>query len=207
MIETLLPVLSFTLAAALSPGGATTLATASGAQFGFRRSVPFIMGISIGMLTLAAAGALGLANLLRAFPAIELITKLIGTSYLVWLAFKIAMATPPPTSTIARNIDQDTPTDSKPIPFLGAFGLLWLNPKGWAVTIGAAASFSAIAQDPTELAIILGSAFAFSGLLSMALWCALGLSLSLLLTSDWQWRTVNVALGALLIASIIPMWL
>lgn len=206
MIETLLPVLSFTMAAALSPGGATTLATASGAQFGFRRSVPFILGISIGMLTLAAAGALGLANLIQTFPAIELVTKLIGTTYLLWLAFKIAMAPPPPTAQTST-LDQDKTTDSKPIPFLGAFGLLWLNPKGWAVTIGAAASFSAITQDPTELAVILGGAFAFSGMLSMALWCSLGFSLSLLLTSDWQWRTVNVTLGALLIASVIPMWL
>ncbi|MBP3126124.1 LysE family translocator [Thalassospira sp. ER-Se-21-Dark] len=204
MPETLLPVLSFTMAAALSPGGATTLATASGAQFGFRRSVPFIMGISIGMLTLAAAGALGLANLVQAFPSIELITKLIGTSYLVWLAFKIAMAPPP---TPSHKLETNNEEQNKPIPFLGAFGLLWLNPKGWAVTIGAAASFSAITQDPTQLALILGSAFAFSGFLSMALWCALGLSLSLLLTSDWQWRAVNVTLGVLLVASIIPMWL
>lgn len=206
MIETLLPVLSFTLAAALSPGRATTLATASGAQFGFRRSVPFIMGISIGMLTLAAAGALGLANLLRAFPAIELITKLIGTSYLVWLAVKIAMAPPPPTSTIARNLDQ-APDRQQTHPVSWRLWPAVAEPERLGCHHRGGGILFCHRTGPDRTGDYSGQCLCLFRFLSMALWCALGLSLSLLLTSDWQWRTVNVTLGVLLIASIIPMWL
>jgi threonine/homoserine/homoserine lactone efflux protein len=106
--------LLFAVVATITPGGATTLATASGAQFGLRRSVPLIAGIAIGLAKLAAAAAVGLAGLLLAAPSLHLIVTLTGSAYLVYLAWKIGKSGPP-----------STPTNvSAPTSLIGGIGLL-----------------------------------------------------------------------------------
>ncbi|GGF10309.1 amino acid transporter [Aliidongia dinghuensis] len=197
MAGTILPLALFALVSTITPGGATTLATASGAQFGFRRSVPLMAGIALGLASLAAAAAAGLAGLLLAAPALELALKLAGTLYLLWLARKIGRSGPPAMKTeLAR-----------PTGFIAGACLLWLNPKGWAMTLGAAASFAVLAANPPALALLLGTTFGLAAAFSLTLWCLAGLMLARLLRTERQWRRLNGALGLLLAASIVPMWL
>lgn len=198
--ETLLPILPlilFVVVTTLSPGGATALATASGAQFGFRRSLPLIAGIALGLASLAAAAAAGLAGLLLALPSFQIILKGVGSVYLLWLAWKVARSGRP-------NLESKK---EKPITFIAGMLLLWLNPKGWTMTLGAAASFAALAASPAQLALLLGASFGISATLSLCLWCTAGLMLARLLRTDLHWQLTNAALGLLLAASIIPIWL
>ncbi|HEY8608340.1 MAG TPA: LysE family translocator [Noviherbaspirillum sp.] len=195
--EAVLQLAVFALSAALSPGGATTLATASGARFGFRRSLPFVIGVAAGMASLTGTAALGLASVLLALPSMQLALKLLGSLYLVWLAWRIGSAGAPALDTgMAR-----------PIGFLGSLGLLWLNPKGWVVALGAAASFSSVAAGPWQLATLIAVAFGLAALLSMALWCYAGLVFARLLKTDLHWRLANGTLGLLLAGSVIQIWL
>ncbi|OSQ39046.1 amino acid transporter [Thalassospira mesophila] len=197
MLDTLGPLALFTLVAAISPGGATTLATASGLQYGLARSFPMIFGIAFGMASLAAAAAGGLASLVLASPALHLGLKIVGTAYLLWLAFAIARKGRPPQNTQLAN----------PVSFWGGMGLLWLNPKGWAMTMGAAASFSTLIPNPVNLASWLGAAFGLSAIVSLTLWCSTGVVMARLLKSETQWKVLNIFLGSLLAASVIPIWL
>lgn len=71
---------------------------------------------------------------------------------------------------------------------------------------GAAASFAGLAVHPVQLAALLGTAFGLAAMLSLSIWCVAGLVLARLLRTRRHWRTVNVTLGALLAASVIPMW-
>lgn len=188
----------FALVATLSPGGATTLATASGVRFGYRRSVPLMLGIATGLALLSTAGATGLAALLGAAPALQLAIKLAGTLYLLWLAWQICSAGAP----------HGSPEDNQsPIGFLAGVALLLLNPKGWAMTMAAAASFAALSAEPFVLAGIMASTFAAAALISLSIWCLGGALLAQILTSDRQWRLVNRTLALLLAASIAPLWL
>ena len=125
--------------------------------------------------------------------------KVAGLAYLLWLAFNIARSGPP-----KMNAGTGVPTG-----FLGRIGLLWLNPKGlgWALTLGAAASFATLAGGPLQLALVLGSAFGLAAALSLSLWYAAGLMLARLLRTERQWRVLNVVLSLLLVTSIVPMWL
>ncbi|MBS0641684.1 MAG: LysE family translocator [Proteobacteria bacterium] len=191
------PLAVFALAAALSPGGATTLATSSGVRFGFRRSLPLLMGIVTGMASLGALSGAGLAELLLAVPSLKLAVQAAGSAYLLWLAWKVATSPP-------RHGTADL---ARPTRFGGSLCLLWLNPKGWAVTLSAAGSFASLAPDAVHLSILLGSAFAGAAAVSMAFWCAAGAALARALTTDLHWRLTNGILGVLLAASIIPMWL
>lgn len=118
----LLPLALFALTLAVSPGGATSLATSSGAQFGFRCSITLMVGISAGLATLAAIAGAGLSGLLMVAPSLQLAMKVIGTAYLLWLAWKIGNSGPP---NLLANM-------TNPLGFAAGVSLLWVNPKAWA---------------------------------------------------------------------------
>lgn len=195
--DSLLPLALFVLTSTITPGGATTLAATSGAQFGFRRSIPLMAGISAGVAALAFIAGAALSGLLMAAPSLQLVMKFTGTGYLLWLAWKIGRSGPP-------NLRAELAT---PLGFVGAAALLWINPKAWAMVTGAAASFEALAAHPLQLALLLGSAFGFAAAVSLSIWCYAGHVLARLLRTARQWQAVNMALGVLLAASVIPMWL
>lgn len=195
VMDALAPLLLFVLVATISPGGATTLATVSGANFGFRRSLPLIAGIASGLASMAALAALGLASVLLAAPSLGCAMKAAGSAYLLWLAWQTARRGPP------------HPTDgARPIGFLAGVWMLWHNPKGWAMSVGAAASFAELANGPVHLGALLGAAFGLFALFSLSLWCAAGFLLARAVRSDAQWRALNVVLGALLALSVVPIW-
>jgi threonine/homoserine/homoserine lactone efflux protein len=193
----LVPLAVFVLIATASPGGATALATASGASFGYRRSLPLIGGIALGLASMAGAAATGLASVLLALPSLQLAMKAAGSLYLLWLAWQIA----------GRGAPNLADGRSRPSSFVAGVWMLWHNPKAWAMTTGAAASFAALTDGPLRLAVLLGLAFGFSATLSLSLWCGAGLLLAGLLRTDRQWRIVNMALGALLALTVLPLWL
>lgn len=192
-----LPLMVFAIVSTITPGGATTLATASGAHFGFRRSVPLLAGIALGLASMAAAAAAGLAGVLLAWPSLQMAMKAVGSAYLLWLAVRIARSGAP-------HLQKGF---SKPASLAGGVWMLWHNPKGWAMTMGAAASFSLLASGPAQLALILGVTFGVAAAASLVLWCVAGQILARAIRRDWQWRAVNVTLGMLLLASIVPMWM
>lgn len=192
----LLPVLVFVLVATVSPGGATTLATASGVQFGVRRSLPLLLGIAAGLTTLAVAASLGLAGVLLEVPHLELVVRVLGSLYLLWLAWTIGRSGAPGQTTLAE-----------PRRFGTGVLLLWLNPKAWAVTLSAAGAFAVVVDGPFRLAALLGTTFLVCATLSQLLWCSLGGAVARRLTRPWHWRALNLTLAALVVASIAPIWL
>ncbi|PWG61858.1 amino acid transporter [Spiribacter halobius] len=193
---TLIAVTGFALVATMTPGGATALATASGANFGLRRSVPFIVGIALGLSLLGGAGALGLAALVLAIPSLELALRALGSGYLLWLAWRIGRSGSP----------QREAHVTAPVGVFGGMLLLWLNPKAWALAVGAAATFGEKASSPMALAVAFAIVFGVCAAISMTLWSATGLMLSRVLRTDRHWRWVNAALGLLLALSVLPMW-
>jgi threonine/homoserine/homoserine lactone efflux protein len=195
-MTSILPLLLFVTVSTVTPGGATTLATASGARFGFARSIPLMLGIALGLALLAAVAALGLSGLLLALPSLQTAVKALGSAYLLWLAWRIARSGPPN----AGN------GPARPVTLANGFLLLWLNPKSWAMTVGAAASFALLASSPNHLAMLLGTTFGVAACASLALWCALGVLLSRLFRTPRHWRMLNLAMGVLLAASLIPTW-
>ena len=131
-----------------------------------------------------------------AAPSLQLALKIAGTGYMLWLAWKIGRGGPPTAQSEVAS----------PPGFAGGVGLLWMNPKAWAMCAGAAASYAALANHPLQFALLLGAAFGAASALSLTLWCVAGVVLTKWLRTTWQWRAVNAILGLLLVASILPMW-
>jgi threonine/homoserine/homoserine lactone efflux protein len=197
MSELLISHMAFATAATISPGGATTLATASGAQFGFVRSVPLMAGIAVGLATLVGAAALGLGSVTRALPQIELWLRIAGSAYLLWLAWTIGRQGAP---------GNKSSGPVAPIGFAAGLLLLWANPKGWTMAIAAAGTYARLADNPIALAAILGAVFGVSATLSLSIWCTGGVWLAHIISSETGWRALNVTLALLLAASIVLMW-
>ena len=84
----------FSLSAAFTPGPNNVMLTSSGATFGFRRTLPQILGIAAGFAGLAVAGGFGLAGLMKAVPQLHLALKFFGIVFLLYLAWKIGTAPP-----------------------------------------------------------------------------------------------------------------
>ncbi|MDR5822033.1 LysE family translocator [Caballeronia sp. LZ043] len=196
MTASILPLCLFVAVATVTPGGATTLATASGARFGFTRSLPLMLGIATGLASLAAVAALGLGGMLLAMPTLQTAVKAIGSAYLSWLAWRIARSGP-------LNAQAGP---ARPVTLVNGVMLLWLNPKSWAMTVGAAASFELLASSPGRLAMLLAVAFGVAACVSLALWCALGAVLARVFRTPLQWRVLNLAMGAMLGASVVAAW-
>jgi threonine/homoserine/homoserine lactone efflux protein len=155
-----------------------------------------MVGISAGLAALASIAGAGLSGLLMAAPSLQLTMKIVGTGYLLWLAWRIGRSgRPQPGTNMAT-----------PIGFVAGAGLLWLNPKAWAMVTGAAASFAAPSVHPVQLAVLLGAIFGLAAAVSLSIWCVAGLVLARLLRTKRHWHAVNATLGALLAASVIPMW-
>jgi len=198
MPDLFVPLVLFAAVTTLTPGGATTLATASGTRFGYPRSLPLLLGMTTGLIAIVASTATGLAALIATVPAISLAMKLVGSAYLLWLAVRIARAGPPAAA---------SGETSTPIGFPGGLALVAVNPKAWTMALGAASSFSAIAADPVRVAMLLGGVFGTAGLFSMSLWCLGGTLLARLLHTERHWTILNVALAVLLAVSILSIWL
>ncbi|HVE08926.1 MAG TPA: LysE family transporter [Paraburkholderia sp.] len=196
MHDNYLPLLVYVVVSTISPGGATAMATASGAQFGYRRSVPCLAGTATGLASMAAFAAAGLAGVLLALPSLQVGMKATGSLYLLWLALRVARSGRPSADTHLR----------KPMGFAGGVWMLWHNPKAWAVTLGAAASFGALAHGPLQLGALLGASFGMGAVMSLSVWCIAGLLLARLLKSELQWRVLNATLALLLVLSIVSLW-
>ena len=188
----------FAIVATLSPGGATTLATASGAQFGYLKSLPLILGIAAALAVLVAVSGAGLSSVLARFPMLSLAMKLAGSGYLLWLAAKIARSGG---AGAGRN------EIARPVGFLGGGLLLAVNPKAWAMAFGVGASFSTLMPDPVQQAGLMATVFGAAAVLSLSIWCVGGAILARTLRTQRQWRVLNITLAALLALSIVQIWL
>jgi len=196
-MELLVSLILFAVVTTVTPGGANLMAAASGMRFGWRRSLPLLLGIALGLAILVAMTATGLGALLQSVPALQLAMRVAGSAYLIWLAWRIGRSGAP-------NIAADNA--ATPSSFVAGLLLPWLNPKAWSMALAAAAAYAGLTLSPPQLALLLATTFGLAAFPALSLWCAGGSMLARTLRSETQWRAVNAGLGLLLAASIAPMW-
>lgn len=184
----------FTLAGAITPGPNNTISTLSGATFGFRRTMPQMLGVSIGYPLMLAALGLGLGELLKVVPWLHSAMRYVGAAFLLYLAWKLVRAIAPE----ARGTAQ-------PVGFVEAFFFQWLNPKAWSIALGAIAAFTTpglSANDFFREVAIFTLVSALITFPALVLWCLFGVAISTLLRDERKRRIFNYALAAILVLSI-----
>ena len=128
-----------------TPGPNNIMLLSSGLTYGFRPTIPHIMGITIGFAFMVGAVGLGLGTIFIAYPVLQTILKYIGAAYLIYLAVHIALSKPPSAEADDRG--------GQPMTFWGAAMFQWVNAKGWVMVIGTITAYAAIAAYPWNIAI------------------------------------------------------
>jgi threonine/homoserine/homoserine lactone efflux protein len=193
-METFLPLLGFVVAASVTPGPNNLMVLTSGANFGVRRTLPHIIGISIGFPVMIIAVGLGISLLFDAAPWLHRVLQYLAFVYLCWLAWRIATAGRP---------EVDDP-ESRPLTVFEAALFQWVNPKGWAMVLGAMALFvSPNGNRAFQVAVIaiLFGAVCFPNCVG---WAMFGRAISGFLADDRRRRWFNMAMAVLLVLSAIP---
>jgi threonine/homoserine/homoserine lactone efflux protein len=187
--------LVFVVVTLVTPGPNNTMLMTTGLNFGFRRGLPHLLGVSFGFGVMVLAIGLGLGALFQAYPAVYLVLKYAGALYLLYLAWQIANA-----SAMAEGSD----AHGRPISFVEAVAFQWLNPKGWVIAVGAASAYASVAAFPLNM-LLISMLFGSLGILSGATWLGFGTALKGLLTSPRAVRAVNITMALLLVASLWPI--
>lgn len=195
----LLSVLAFATSMSATPGPNNAMVTASGATYGFSRTWPHMLGVSVGFPVMLVVLALGAGGVLTAYPAIHLVMKVLGAAYMLWLAWQIASAEPR-----VEGAGQDK--RGRPMRFHEAAAFQWINPKAWMIALGALATYTAVGTDAVLGQVLwLSAIFFVAALLSLMLWTAIGTGAARLLGTARRIRIFNIVLAVLLVASLLPL--
>src|ERR1700758_609958 len=163
----------FAIVMFITPGPNNIMVLSSGLTYGFRRSVPHIMGITVGFAFMIAAVGLGFGTIFVAYPVLQTVLKYMGAVYLVYLAVAIAMSGPP---------KPDEAKTRGPMTFLGAAMFQWVNVKGWVMVIGTITAYAAIARFPWNIVMQVVLSLLL-GMMSTSVWTLSGSSLRSFVTS------------------------
>lgn len=182
----------YAFVSSVTPGPNNLMLLASGVNFGFRRTIPHILGITGGHSFMVFVVGLGLAQLLHAHPTVRLAMTIASVAYLMWLAWKIANAAPPQPGAAA----------GKPLTFLQAAAFQWVNPKAWSMALTAITLYTP--DDSLRAIVLVMAIFAATNLPSVTLWAGLGTILRDALQDQRRLRLFNWLMAILLVASIWP---
>jgi threonine/homoserine/homoserine lactone efflux protein len=182
----------------ITPGPNNIMLLSSGLTFGFRPTVPHILGVTFGFAFMVGAVGVGLGTVFLAYPILQTILKWGGVAYLVYLAAAIARAEPIKPEEGGRR--------RGPMTFFGAVMFQWINAKAWVIVISTITAYAAIASFPWNI-VIQVSLNLLLGVLCCSAWALFGSALRPLLSSRTAVRTFNIIMAVLLLASLIPVFM
>ena len=186
----------FWFVTAYTPGPNNVVASYSGFNFGIIKTIPHILGVTLGFTSLVLFLTIGLINVFKLFPIIQLIMKYLGTIFLVYLAYKIATS----------NTSDDTKKDN-PVKFIETFFFQYLNPKGVTVAIIVVSTYVELGENYINYATqVVFLALLFSST-SITLWTFIGKFLRKFATNEKFIKYFNYAMSSLLLLSIITFYI
>lgn len=186
----------FAAVMSFTPGPNNLMVLASGVHFGLRRTLPHLSGISAGVAALLLAVGFGLHEVLLRWPAIFTAVKYVGAAYLLWLAFQIARSGP-----IG---EAGAEGKARPMSFIEAAAFQWINPKAWVMGVGAMATYTVEAHYALTV-VVIAATFAAICFPATGIWTVFGVGLRRFLADPRMARAFNLAMAALLVASLWPI--
>jgi threonine/homoserine/homoserine lactone efflux protein len=180
---------------AFTPGPNNVLLAASGVNFGFMRTMPHMLGVTIGLDVLLIAGAIGVGLLFTAVPQLQLVLKVAGAAYMLYLAWRVATA---------HHSGGEGAARSRPFSFLQAAAFQWINPKAWFAVIGAVALYVRPGHEWIDFSLML-AVMTVVTIGAVALWTGFGVGLRQFLRDPARARIFNISMALLLVVSIVPM--
>jgi threonine/homoserine/homoserine lactone efflux protein len=189
-----LPFITYTFVMSITPGPNNVMLTASGASFGFRRTVPHMLGICCGFVVQLLAVCAGLSALFSRWPQLQTALGWVGAAYLLYLGWRM----------LGRS-DAQARAGGRPVTFVQAAMFQFLNPKAWVMTVTAATLFL-----PRDMGLLFSGLYMAGvtegiGLPCMAVWALFGSSLKSFITGARGRRAFNVTMALALAVTAVMM--
>lgn len=192
--EIILGLVVFSLVSSITPGPNNLMLMASGANFGFRRTLPHMLGVALGFTLMVLLVGIGLVQVFDAFPISYQLLKVVSVAYLLYLAWKIGTAAPS---------QGNAEAGGTPFTFIQAALFQWVNPKAWTMALTAVSVYSP-SQSVAAISFV-AAVFGAVNLPCISLWTTLGQQLQNLLTSPMRLRAFNITMALLLVSSLYPV--
>jgi threonine/homoserine/homoserine lactone efflux protein len=189
----LLPMMMYCFVMSITPGPNNLMLTASGANFGYRLTLPQVMGCVMGNVALTLIACNGLGQLFVAFPAAQVALRTGGALYLVWLALKLARA---------RLGDARAP---RPLTFLEGVMFQAFNPKSWIRAITLASVFMPAGANPLTAGLAISAIGAVIGFPCISAWALFGVAMRGLLGDPRKQRVFNLAMAVALVVLAVDI--
>ena len=195
MYDQFLPLVLFGIATAFTPGPNNILSSYSGFNFGFKKTIPLMLGVILGWTTMLTVMASGLIIIFQKYIFLQSIIKILGTIFLIYLAYKIAFSS----TNESENI-------KKPVLFFDTFLFQFINPKGVMVAMIAVSTFIDVQNNYLRDATIVIITYFFMAVFSVSSWCLLGKYLRKFATSKNFIKKFNYIMSFLLIVCVIMFY-
>jgi threonine/homoserine/homoserine lactone efflux protein len=185
----------FMISMGFTPGPNNILVASSGVNFGFRATVPHILGVTVGFPLMLLIVGLGLAKIFIAFPSAHAALKYLCIAYMLYLAWRIARASA---------MDEARKT-RKPLTFTQGALIQWVNGKGWVVALSLVTTYTVVDRTlPLQIAALAAISLLIT-MASVCTWTYFGSLLRKFLQTESRRRWFNYSMAILLIVSIIPV--
>lgn len=195
-MESLLPMAMFAFVSSITPGPNNIMLASSGILFGFVRSVPHMLGITVGFGAMLALCAAGVGSLVLALPAMQLVLKAIGSTYLLYLAWQLRHV----------SFRRDESGGVRPMTFFGAALFQFVNPKAWFIAVTGASAFLPAAQPVAVAIALLCLVFCAVNFCCISVWAGAGAALRRHLSQPAGQRMFSAAMIMLTVYAALSIW-
>ena len=195
MYDQFLPLILFGIATAFTPGPNNIMSSYSGFNFGFRKTIPLMLGVIFGWTAMLIVMASGLIVVFQKYVFLQNIIKILGSIFLIYLAYKIAFSS----TAHSENI-------KKPVNFFDTFLFQFINPKGVIVAMITVSTFIDVQNNYLRDALIVLTVYFFMAVFSVSSWCLLGKYLRNFATNENFIKKFNYTMSFLLIVCVIMFY-
>jgi threonine/homoserine/homoserine lactone efflux protein len=196
MYPQLIPLIFFSVAAAFTPGPNNIIGSYSGFNFGIRKSIPLILGVTFGYTILITLAAGGLNIIFNAYPILKTIIKVLGSFFLIYLAYKISF----------QNQIQEK-TIKNPVKFFDTFIFQFINPKGVFAAITSISLFVELGGSYLFHSMVVITVSFLCAATSITSWCLLGKFLRRFAENKKFIQRFNYTMSFSLIVCVILIYL
>jgi len=197
-MEFLLPLVTFSVAAAITPGPNNLMLAASGVAFGWQRTLPHLLGIPVGFTVLLLICGFGVGSLVTTVPAAAIALKTFGSGYLLYLAWAMRGA--------FMKVE-GREAGGRPLRLYESALFQFANPKAWIMGLSAVALFMPAAPEPWIGLLAVIVAFAAVTLPCAGSWMLVGVAVEKLLIDGRRRRWFGVVMALLMVYTVVSIWL
>ena len=192
--DLLIALFGFVVIMCFTPGPNNLMLMASGTNYGYRPTMPHLLGVVLGFSLMVVLVGLGLMAAFTRAPELRTVLKVVSIAYLLYLAWRIARAAP---------LNAEATRTTRPLTFLQASAFQWVNPKGWTMAL---TGVTAYAPDQGLWAVLVVSlAFLLVNSVSGSLWVLIGQKIRRFLTNPTRLAIFNWTMAILLLATLGPV--